>query len=320
MWVYRVKSGRNPNQVPLKIAGRFEPFIAGRSLPTRDSVACIFRPIPRDGSRDRAESSSAVEGNRQTREDACQHASGSQSRVALVDGSASSAERGKLPTHPQIPVDTISTARFTTPTPREEWLLRGQLTTANLPNDERLALAGLVDVGTLNSLAGTSEATREFIGEFSRRLAELVPPSDVRAALWSAMLAGVSEIELRDEIRSSAPGLRAVVENALAERAWTAPRSTDLRLQLATVPMLLLPTYCRRSKATLIHCSVSRVVRSVSSSDAVEGVPETETPAPPVVVDAPEQVSSGPPIAPGVEPIPGTFTTMVWTPPGSDAA
>ena len=211
-------------------------------------------------------------------------------------------------------------ARFTTPTPREEWLLRGQLTTANLPNDERLALAGLVDVGTLNSLAGTSEATRESIGEFSRRLAELVPPSDVRAALWSAMLAGVSEIELRDEIRSSAPGLRAVVENALAERAWTAPRSTDLRLQLATVPMLLLPTYCRRSKATLIHCSVSRVVRSVSSSDAVEGVPETETPAPPVVVDAPEQVSSGPPIAPGVEPIPGTFTTMVWTPPGSDAA
>src|SRR5262245_20014891 len=26
LWVYRVESGRNPNQVPVKIPGRFEPF------------------------------------------------------------------------------------------------------------------------------------------------------------------------------------------------------------------------------------------------------------------------------------------------------
>lgn len=42
LWVYRVEAGRNPNQVPVKIGGRFEALVAGRHYPPRDAVTPIF--------------------------------------------------------------------------------------------------------------------------------------------------------------------------------------------------------------------------------------------------------------------------------------
>ena len=82
-------------------------------------------------------------------------------------------------------------------------------------------MLALVDIGTISSLAASSEMSRDAFEEFLRRLAELVPPSDIRAVIWGGMLAGASDAELRDEVRSAAVGLRAVVHTGTAERAWT---------------------------------------------------------------------------------------------------
>jgi serine/threonine protein kinase len=319
LWVYRVESGRNPNQVPIKIAGRFEPLIAGRSSPPRDPVAPLFGTS--------SEVTSDTEPQRVLR---LKPSARLAKILATMPATVRAAWRPsvEVPVPPPAP-DFLRTlrslwaryrlARFTTPTPREEWLLRGQLTTEKLPSDERLALAALVDVGTLNALAGTSEATRELLGEFLRRLAELVPPSDVRAAVWGAMLAGVPDAELRDEIRSSSAGLRALVENTIAERAWTratldglaaaATRNADAAitelLQIVegdTHPLLGIASWGDR-------------LESVSSIDAIESHVVTESPALTGVVETPHHLASAPPLDGEPEPVAVTAVT-----PGGDAA
>jgi serine/threonine protein kinase len=221
LWVYRVEPGRDANQVPVKIAGTFETFVDTRHQPLRDPVSPIF------GLAD--DSGNDSEPGRVPR------LKPSPRLAKMLAGVRPTARAGWRPSA-EVPTPPATRdflrmlralwsryrlERFASPTPREEWLLRGRLTTDTLPDDERLALAALVDVGTLSSLAGSSDATPDFLEELLRRCAELVPPSDVRAAVWGAMLAGTSDIELRDEVRSAAPGLRAIVQGGSVERAWT---------------------------------------------------------------------------------------------------
>jgi serine/threonine protein kinase len=318
LWVYRVESGRNPNQVPVKIAGRFEPLIAGRPSPPRDPVAPLF-----------GTSTDVTFDTEPERVLRLKPSARLTKILASMPATVRAAWRPSVdvPVQPLAP-DFLRTlrslwaryklARFTSPTAREEWLLRGQLTTGNLPNDERLALAALVDVGTLNALAATSEATRESLGDFLRRLAELVPPSDVRAAVWGAMLAGASDVEVRDEIRSSAAGLRALVENPIAERAWTratldglaaaATRNTDAaitellqKVEGDTHPLLGIASWGDR-------------LESVSSNDAIESAAVSDAPAPTVVIQT-EHLASAPTANGEPEPLAGTAIT-----PEGDAA
>ncbi len=220
LWVYRVELARNPNQVPVTIDGRFEPLTDDRRQSVRDSVTPLFK---------QEEEPATVEAGRVMR------LKPSPRLAKMLAGFPSSARAAwrPLPTAPASPSVTellrilrsvwsrYRLDRFASPTPREEWLLRGSLKTDTLTNEERLALLALVDIGTLSSLAASSGMNRDALEDFLRRLAELVPPSDVRAAIWGAMLAGASDVDLRDELRSAAVGLRAVVNTGTAERAWT---------------------------------------------------------------------------------------------------
>jgi hypothetical protein len=118
--------------------------------------------------------------------------------------------------------------RYASPTAREELLLRGQLITKDLSNQERLAFLALADVAMLNAFGESSPALETF-EDLLRRLVDIVPPADVRAALWGAMLGGTADAELRDEIRLAAPGLRAVIGAGPAESAWTSAAIEGLR-------------------------------------------------------------------------------------------
>ncbi len=296
LWVYRVEAGRNPNQVPTKIAGRFETLISGGHYPPRDAVTPIFALAD--------ETAADVEPERVLRLKPSPRLAkilASMPATARVGWRPLAEAPAPPPTRDFLRMlrslwGRYRLERFTSPNPREEWFLRGQLSTDVLPNEERLALAALADVGTLSSLAGSGDATRDF-EELLRRLAEIVPPSDVRAAVWGAMLAGTSDIELRDELRSAAPGLTAIVRGGVAERAWTratldglaaaASRSGDSAISELlqnvegdTHPLLGIAAWAER-------------LESVSSSESTVAAPEEEE-APPAGVMTDECGSAEP--------------------------
>lgn len=221
LWVYRVEAARNPNQVPIKIPGRFEALLPGRTYIPGDHVASLFSVPASNGARADIERALRLKPSPRL------------SKVlAAMAASVRAAWRPSLES-PELPStddflrmlrslwSRYRLQRFAAPSLREEWLLRGQLTTDTLQLDERLALVALVDIGTLNSLVASADTAGLVMEELLRRLADLVPPSDVRAVIWGSMLAGTSDIEIRDEIRSAAAGLKAIVQQGVIEHAWT---------------------------------------------------------------------------------------------------
>jgi serine/threonine protein kinase len=219
LWVYRVEPGRDASQVPIKIQARFDVLSDERRQTLRDSVDPIFAHS--------ANSAPQPEPERVLRLTPSPRLS---KLLETLPGQVRSLWR---PSSPSIPTagDLLRTlralwsryrlGRFASPTPREEWMLRGALQAETLQESERAALLALIDIGTLNSVAGSPETTRESFEELLRRLFEIVPPGEVRAVLWGGMLAGASDAELREEVLSAAPGLRSVVERSCDEKAWT---------------------------------------------------------------------------------------------------
>lgn len=236
VWVYRVEDGRNPTRVPVQIEGEFAYLEAGLEPPVIGSAGIVF------GSESSPSTPSDTAVNAITwpsRRDP--RTRPSQRLAALLASSSVAARTAWRPVAPgQTPDDrglievarTLWTKyrldRVANAMPRELGILTGRITTGELDDNERQNLKALFDVGVLNGLTADHSFQGATLEGYLLRLAELDPLPAIRAAVWSAMLAGTVEATLRDELCAAAVGLRHTAQTADAP-TWSKPVMEALR-------------------------------------------------------------------------------------------
>lgn len=95
--------------------------------------------------------------------------------------------------------------RYTSIEPREENLLRHNVTPSELSSDQQQKLLGAFQVRMLNAFAATNR--RDVVHDLLRRLAPLALHKSVRSTIWAGMLRGLDARALRRELHECSADL-----------------------------------------------------------------------------------------------------------------
>ena len=181
-----------------------------------------------------------------------------------------------------------------TPTPRQERLLLGGVTPAQLGRKERDDLLQIFGVGLLNRMLGRGLKADELY-DLLRLLSAIQAGPRLRSVVWSSGLRGLAPDALRRELHECAPILqRFVVEGTDAEGAWeegilVAIRDGAIRADDAGLKELVAKAESADNPLAIVALWAARL----QFAPSIEQVLEADIPVSSAHTPASDSVSSG---------------------------